>query len=231
VIFKRRFGFSSRLFAGLSVACALIAFVIVRGMEIRIQTSHPLEGKPVQVVIAVVGEARGTTIDPSMLAVEQIPSRFAPTGALTSVQAVSGRVLMSDIDAGEVITGSRLASLQGGPVAELVPPGLVAVSVTAAVTPGDLRSGDRIDVIASFEGGDGHTQTIGSGLQVLRVDAAADTGSGSTLKLDGSGAGQQATLLLLVDPEQAQRISFAQAFGALSVAIDPAAAASGAETP
>lgn len=220
---RRRPPFASKVLAGLSLACGLIAFVAVRGMEERLVALHPSAGVPVAVVVAAVDAARGSILGTGMVKVEQMPSAFAPPGVVRVPGDALGRVLMADVARGEVLTQSRLSSRSGGPVAALVPSGLRAVVIVAAASPQDLRAGDRVDVLAAFGGNSPHTEIAGSNLEVLRVAAAG--GSDSTGLPDapgGSAAGVQASLLLLVDPSGAERLAFAQAFASLSIAIDPA---------
>jgi pilus assembly protein CpaB len=224
VFFKRRLPFSSKLSATLSVVCALIAFLMVRGIELRAAGSDRRSGPPSNVVVATKAIRRGTAIDPSMVALEEVPAAFAPAGAIRSLPLAQGRILMADIDAGEVVTRSRLTPTSSGPVAELVPAGLRAVEVAAAVMPGDLIPGDRVDLLAAFEGAAGRTESVGSGLQVLRVDEVGESPD-LPIRVAGSSSMPRTALLLLVDPSEAERIAFAQAFGALSVAIDPVTSA------
>ena len=96
-------------------------------------------------------------------------------------------------------------------MAALVPPGLRAMSVVVAVTARDLRPGDRVDVLAAFAGGSPHTETVAEGLEVLRVAEAGATGGGSLPGVAASaGSGARASLLLLVGPDEAQRLAFAR---------------------
>ena len=109
-------------------------------------------------------------------------------------------------------------------MAALVPPGLRAVSVTVATSAADLRPGDHVDLLAAFGGGAPHTETVAEGLELLRV-APAGSGSGGPSVAGasiGSTSVEKSSLLLLVDPEVASQIAFAQAFASLSVAIVPA---------
>ena len=223
---RRRLPFASKVLAGLSLTCGLIAFVSVRGMEVRLMALHPSVGPSVAVVVAATDAARGSIVDAEMVKVEPVPSAFAPPGAVQRVEDALGRVLLSDVAMGETLTQTRLSSRSGGPIAALIPAGLRAVVIVATASPQDLRPGDHVDVLAAFGGDSPHMETAGSDLELLRVRAAteADTG-GLPVAAGGNGAGLQASLLLLVDPADAERLAFAQAFGTLYVAVDPAAGA------
>jgi len=100
----------------------------------------------------------------------------------------------------------------GGPVAALVPDGLRAIAITAAVPSGVLAAGDRVDVLATFASGQQpHTETVVEGAEVLSVVTAAGLE-------ESAGA---STLVLLVTPDVAERLAFARAFADLAVAVAP----------
>jgi hypothetical protein len=55
------------------------------------------------------------------------------------------------------------------------------------------------------------------------VPAGADDADGVSLDLAAAGASSGTTLIVLVAPEQQERLAFARAFASLEVAIAPAA--------
>src|SRR5439155_18163824 len=133
---------------------------------------------------------------------------------LTAANQVIGRVLVADIAEGEILTRTRVSDGVGGPVAALLPPGLRAMAVVVAATARDLRPGDHVDVLAAFGGGSPHTETVAEGLEVLRVMEASSGATGSSMSgiSTGTGPAERASLLVLVSPDVAGRIAFAQAF-------------------
>jgi Flp pilus assembly protein CpaB len=95
-----------------------------------------------------------------------------------------------------------------------VPSGLRAFVVPAGVPAGVVRTGDRVDVLATYGGPHPYTDTVGSALEVLTVveePAGAFEASGST----------GPSLVLLVSPETAERLAHATAFAQLSIAVAP----------
>src|SRR5262245_5561548 len=139
-LFARRLPTASKALLGLAVACGLLAFLMVRGYTARIQAMDP--GLPVTVSVAGRDLARGTVIDGSMVRTRQMPAAYVPPGAVSSLREAQGRVLLTDLSAGEALTGTRLSAVAGGSVAGLVPDGLRAVLVPSdlpadAVKPGD----------------------------------------------------------------------------------------------
>jgi Flp pilus assembly protein CpaB len=120
------------------------------------------------------------------------------------------------MEAGEVLTDSRLAPKGTGPLAALVPPGLMAVVVPSSLPAGSVQAGDTVEVLATFGGAQAHTETSATGAQVLSVLAPASGGSTDI----GSPTGPQ--LVLLVDAATATSLAYATAFGHLAIAVDPA---------
>jgi Flp pilus assembly protein CpaB len=151
-------------------------------------------------------------------------------------------VALVDLARGEAVTPTRLARVRAGPVASLIPEGLRAFAVPSSLPAGTVVPGDLVDVLATFSSGQPHTETVVTGVQVLFVlgpSGLTATGSGGASGAGGApalpggiGAGpaQDAglaggslpgTLILLVAPEQEQRLAFARAFADLSVAVQP----------
>lgn len=212
----RRWSTASRLFALLAVASGIAAFAIVRGYAARLEALQPVIGRPKPVVVAAANLARGTSIGGSMVRVAPLPSTLAPPGSFPDATELEGRILLTDIAEGEAITRTRLAARSAGPVAALVEPGLRAAVVDSGFPPGAVRPGDRVDVLATYGGERPHTETVASGLEVLRVMAPSPAGA--------VGSGSEApSLVLLVSPLDAERLAYAKAFADLDVSISTSA--------
>ncbi|MGH2676228.1 MAG: Flp pilus assembly protein CpaB [Actinomycetota bacterium] len=201
---------SSRILLLLSAALAVLATLALRGHLARLEARAAAAGPAAAVVVATSDLDRGTMLDPSMLDVRTVPDRYRPPGALAEPRQAAGRILAADVAEGETLTAARLAS-PGGPVAALVPEGLRAFPVTAALPRGTLAPGDRVDVLATFAAGQPYTETVTSEAEVLLV-----------LDADGpEDLGQGATVVLLVGPEVAERLAYARAFADISLAVAP----------
>ena len=205
---RRKWSPRSKLFAGLSVGFALASFFLVKAYVNRIQALEP--GSPVEIVVAARDLERGTSLDPGMVKLLNVPGRFAPPGALKSPDDMAGRTLLSGVAEGEVLTDSRLSS-EAGPVAGLVPAGLRAVTLPTSLPEGAVVEGDRVDVLATYTGGQPYTETTGESLEVLNVLPAQGGGI--------SGGTTGPTLVLLVDPAGAERIAHALAFARMTISI------------
>lgn len=209
-MFERKWPSSSKALVGTGLALALITFLMLRAYAARIEAMNP--GEPVGVVAAGGDIVRGTVLGRDMLEVVTVPSAFAPPGAIGATEDAAGRVALTDIAAGEAITATRVSGQPSGSLAGLVPAGLRAMVVRASLPDGAVQPGDRVDVLATAEG-QTWTDTVGSGLEVLRLFGGADDGF----------AGEEADrpIALLVDPDQAEVLARAQTIGTLTLTVAP----------
>jgi pilus assembly protein CpaB len=223
---KRRWSLASKLFVVLALAFGSSAFLVVRGYAARVEALAPALGEPVTVVVAASAIPRGTVLSEGMLEVASYPARFAPPGALEALARAIGRTVLTDLAAGEPVTRTRLSPGRAGPIAALVPPGLRAFVLATALPTGAVRPGDRVDVMATFAGGQPHTETVASGVEILAVagsDASAEGGSLQEQAVGESGSAApeaERSLVLLVDPDQAEQLAYARAFADLSVSVE-----------
>jgi len=201
---------ASRILLVLSLVLAALATLVMRGHLLRLEARATAAGPGMALLVARSDLERGTVIEPTMLEVRSVPARYRPPEALAAPEQAAGRILAADVRAGDAVTAARLAP-PGGPVAALIPVALRAFPVAAAIPPGTVTAGDRVDVLATFATGQPHTETVVSGAEVLVVMA----GQG----LDELGAGT--TVVLLVSPEVAERLAFARAFADISLAVAP----------
>ncbi|HEV3475462.1 MAG TPA: Flp pilus assembly protein CpaB [Actinomycetota bacterium] len=190
----------------LSLLVAAVSTVALQDYLARLEAEARAAGPGIPMVVAATNVPRGTLLQSSMLSVEAVPDRYRPPGALSDPQEAIGKTAGSDLVAGDAVTVSRLTP-PGGPVASLVPPGLRAVPVTGDLPPGSLTPGDRVDVMATFAGGQPHTETVAGAAEVLRVLPPPIAGEPGT------------TVVLLVHPELAERLAYARTFADLSMAV------------
>jgi hypothetical protein len=86
-----------------------------------------------------------------------------------------------------------------------------------------------VDVLATYTSGQPHTETVVEAVPVLFVlsAGAAPPGAlpGAVSDAAASGIAAGPVLLLVVSPDQQQRLAYASAFANLAVSIDPALSA------
>ncbi|HEY7401360.1 MAG TPA: Flp pilus assembly protein CpaB [Actinomycetota bacterium] len=214
---RRKWPTVAKVYAALAVVCALAALALARGYAARLEAEHPPLGPDVPVVVATADVPRGATIGEAALEVRSMPSTFAPPGAFAAPGDVAGRIAVADLASGEPVTRTRVSSERVGPIAALVPPGLRAFAIDTTVPRGAVRAGDRVDVLVTFGGGHPHTETVATALEVLLLLQPSASGG-----LDGSSEGDGPHLVLLVAPDVAERLAYAQAFGEITVVIEGA---------
>jgi pilus assembly protein CpaB len=209
------------VFAVLGVVFAVAAFSLVRGYSARVQRLQAGVGDPTPVAVAAQPLARGEVLGADMFRIRLFPAAFAPPGAVRDPGSVEGGVLLAPLAAGEPLTVDRLAPHGAGPVAGLVPSGLRAVPLVTSLVAGAVRPGDRVDVLATFPGPRAHTETVASGLEVLRVLQTGDASTGSAY---GTGAASTSgiVLMLLVTADQTEQLAYARAFADVSIVLDGA---------
>ena len=222
---RRRWSRGSRAFLALAIVLGGASFLLIRGYSARVEALAPALGPTVPVVTAARDLVRGTTLTEQMLKAVDVPSAYAPPGALRLVQDAVGRTVVSDVAAGETITRTRVGSEHSGPIASQVPAGMRAVTVPVAAG-GQVVVGDHVDVLATFGGGQPHTETTASGLEVI---ATASTGDGAS-QLSADGAASDGTITVLATPSEAESLAYASAFATVSVSVVGADEAIGSST-
>jgi pilus assembly protein CpaB len=107
-----------------------------------------------KVLVAAADLPIGTKLDPTQVKQAEWPKANIPPGALTDANAVTGRMLVRQTSAGDVITEQKLAPKEGTPGAGvmtyLVPKGHRAVTVAVnevAGVAGFITPNNRVDVV------------------------------------------------------------------------------------
>ena len=213
----RRWSRASRVFLGLAVVLGGAAFILVRGYAARVDALAPAVGPTVPLLVAARDLTRGTTLTPDMVRLSDVPSAYAPPGAVQLIEDAAGRTLVSDLAAWEPVTRTRIGSAREGPLASLVPAGMRAMEVPAAADPGAIRPGDHVDILATFGGGQPHTETAGVDLEVISVAPGSEGASSPTSSESSGGGGPSITLL--VTPDEAENLANASAFATISISV------------
>jgi pilus assembly protein CpaB len=212
MLIRRKMPRASFVLLCVSIACAASAALVMRAYARRIDATRPDGGPPISVVTAARDIARGTTLTDDALLAVTLPSSFVPPGALRDPARAVGRIAVTDLAEGEVVTQLRLAGGGAGRIATLVPPGMRAVQLPVAATAG-VEPGDQVDVIATFGGGGAHTEVTAEGLEVLAIER------GQAVALGGGGPSDGVGLLVLAGADDAGRLAFAATFATLSIGV------------
>lgn len=195
------------------LAAAVLAVVGIGALAVWAQQAddRAYEGaKLVKVVQVQTAVPKGTAAAEltSATKVVELPSSAVPKDAVKSLTAVSGRVTGVRLEPGEVLLGSRMIDPKAQP-AETggVPRGLQEISISLEsqrLVSGQVKVGDEVGVLASYDKAEYRTKMIANGVQVTRAayaQAATDDAPG------------QAVITLAVTARQAELITNAGEFG------------------
>jgi pilus assembly protein CpaB len=173
------------------------------------------------VVVAAADLELGAELRPDDLRVIEWPASSLPAGAFERPDDVIGRGLVMPVIQNEPILPMKLASPEAGaglPV--VIPEGLRAVSVRVNEVigvAGYVLPGTRVDVLAtanpSEQRGDMTTKVVLTNVQVLAAGTKIEQGGDQGKPMAVS------VVTLLVDPEQAERLTLASTEGKIQLAL------------
>lgn len=163
--------------------------------------------KTVWVVRAPV--AAGDVIGPEAVATMRLPRRVIPEGALSGVSSPVGEATRVALHRGEVVLTARLAGRAAHGVAAMLAPGFRAVAIPNDDHMPPVRVGDRVDVLATFDVGDG----LEAGAEDAPAPSFAVASAAEVLAV------RSRALTLAVEEDEAPRVAFALAKGAVTVAV------------
>lgn len=166
------------------------------------------------VVVATRPVDRGAVLRPADVAVRDLPASFLPERHVGASSDAVGRTVVVPLFPGVPVVRDHLApeGLRG--VSALLPPGTRAVAVPGGGASAPVRTGDVVDVLATFDPSTSAAAepTFAVADAVLVVDVGEDSAT------------------VAVGPEAAKRVVFAVAHGVVTLAVvaAPSAAGSGA---
>jgi Flp pilus assembly protein CpaB len=220
---RRRRPRSPRFHVAAAVIMALMAAVLLHAYLGAARATSGIGGPQATVVVAAGPIPRGAVLAESLLTLARMPQAYSPPGSIDTIAKAAGRVVLAALAPHEVVTETRLARVRAGPVASLVPRGLRAFAVPTSLPEGTVVPGDRVDVVATYASGQPHSEVTAEGVEVLFVLGRSGGGrAGGGLGLDAEAAGVEAAtiLILLVSPDQEERLAFARAFANMEVVVE-----------
>lgn len=182
------------------------------------------------------GQAGDDLVGAGKVGVDRLPKSQVEPGALTDTTALAGTIVGTSVDKGGqlVATDVHPQNLRSSSVT--IPKGKEAVPITVGFTEGGAGyagPGDHVDLFTSIAGRSGaklapYTKLLLSDVEVLDVSdevaplRATDTATdGATTDTAPRSTGDRITLLLALDPAQAEAAIFADTNDALRVALLP----------
>jgi Flp pilus assembly protein CpaB len=191
-------------------AAALLVVALVLSLR-PVETPGADRSAPATSVVVAVADLRaGSTLGPGDLAVVRMPPGLVPDGSVDSVDALTGRVLAAPLRTGEPVTDVRVV---GAGLTAHLPAGQVAAPVRLAdlAVAALVRTGDRIDVLATPDGGTVAVVVAADALVLAAADPRAPPD-------DDPSAG---LLLVAVDGDTAARLAAAATSSTLTVTLPP----------
>lgn len=150
------------------------------------------------VVVAARDVGLGAALSAEDVRAEPWTQGAPPEGALRLVSEATGRVALRPIAAGEILRAGSLATAGAGALAA-IPPGFRAVSLHPVDSQGVvamLQPGSRVDVQVVSVRGEIYARRVLEEVEVLQVQ---------------KGDGQRAVVTVIARPEDADRLSLADA--------------------
>jgi Flp pilus assembly protein CpaB len=184
---------------------ALVTTLAISGLLGRARTEAARYGSPHPVLVATRDIALGGELRAGDVEVRSLPSALVPPDAVGDVGQARGRVVVVPVFEGQAVVRRQLAPWGLTGAAALLPPGKRGISVAAGPAAAKLGKGDTVDVLATFDpataegSGKEPTFPVAVGAPVI------DTGSEA--------------VTIAVDPDEAKRVAFAAAHGAVTVVL------------
>ncbi len=199
---------------------AVVTTLAISGLLGRARVEAARYGSPRPVLVATRDLRAGDQVGGRDVEVRTLPAALAPADAVGDVSQARGRVVVASVFEGQAIVRRELAPWGLTGAAALLPAGKRGISVAAGPAATKLGKGDTVDVLATF---DPATPEMAGREPTFPVAVNA-----SVIDVGGEA------VTIAVDPEEAKRVAFATAHGAVTVVLSSptaAAASSPAGTP
>jgi pilus assembly protein CpaB len=225
----------------LAVAAGIGAWAYVSGADQRAQD----RAKLVEAYVARQNISKGTSgdqvVSSGMLAKRRVPREAVPQAALTNSAVIKGKVALAAIGAGQFVVTEQFVSpgRSGGGIGGALPSGKQAITISvddAHGVAGFITPDDHVNVIvaaklrkdpqAKFDAHipDNVAAFMVQNVQVLAVGQQSDQPATNSKGTDSTTSQQKANrglVTLAVDPEDAQRLAFAQQNYAIYLTLVP----------
>src|SRR5947208_9821845 len=173
------------------------------------------------VVVAAADLDVGATLTREDVKIIDWPANAVPAGAITDPKDAVGRGLILPVIQWEPLLPNKLASTEaGGGLPPAIPPGLRAVSVRVNEVigvAGYVLPGTRVDVVATVTATGGVSEVTSkvvlTNVQVLAAGTKIERDTDKNKPIPVS------VVTLLVDPEEAERLTLASTEGKIQLAL------------
>ena len=156
---KNRFGLIIRrkIFIIIFIILMVFAGLIIYWYALNIREKNRLASENVNILTAKTEIKAGTRLTEDIIEKQKIPRKIFNKNFITDLNDISGKTILEDISAGEIITNEMVQGLENSDEKYLkfsasIPPGLRAVSIPVNYY-GEKSLpdiGDRVDIISIF---------------------------------------------------------------------------------
>ncbi|MBN1337044.1 MAG: Flp pilus assembly protein CpaB [Deltaproteobacteria bacterium] len=205
------------------------------------------QSAPMATLVALQDVPAHFRLDETLVEVVDVPQRWRQPRALASVEDILGQITAAPILQGEQVVSTKLVRADDAGLAYFVQKKHRAVTLAAddlSTLGGHLKPGNAVDVVGTFDFGQGETSdmrtvTLFQNVRVLAVGSdvgrptpatirtsadLADPGSGSDLfgaerHAEAHHAEPSRSVTLELTPSEAQKLLLAQELGQLSLTL------------
>ncbi len=206
---------------GLALVFGISAAVLIRQAMFPRITAAQGSVAMVDVVVAKSKVGRGKPLSTELLSTQAIPKDTVPEGVFlaTELESLTGQVARVDLEAGEQIFKSKVASRVS--LSSEISPGMLAFTIStpsaSSSNAGLLQPEDRVNVIFAPSGGQAGTSTatLLNGMRIIAINREYLQRSPD----DTSDFEQVLSVTLEVTKDQSELLSWSQSRGTLSLAL------------
>lgn len=203
------------------VLAALVSWIVWR------QATAPSQRDLIKVAAAAREVPVGQKLVDADLKLIEVPRKDLPSGSVEKLNDVLGRAAILRLSPNELVLESKLAPRQGGEgLTAVIEPGKRAVSVQVNETigvAGFVQPGSKVDVLFTriLQNGDAAATTILQNVAVLAYGRNLQRPSTDpkAAPVPAAPPNQQATVTLLVTPEEANRLALAVQRGKIQLSL------------
>lgn len=210
IVRLRRVARSAAVFWVAAAALAAVTALAAARLVGQAEASAARYGSLRPVVVSTRPVEMGAVLRATDLEVRLVPATLLPDDHVAAMADAVGRTVVVALFRGLPVVRGHLAPEGVRGVAALLPPGTRAVAVPAGGASAPVRTGDLVDVLATFAltPSDTGEPTFAVATAALVVDVGEDSAT------------------VAVGPDEARRVAFAVTQGTVTLAVAPVSAAS-----
>jgi pilus assembly protein CpaB len=206
---------------GLAAVAAFATFAWLNGVQDRAYA----KAKRVQVFVVKKDVPKGTAgeqaLGSELVKSGSAPQEFRPATALTDINAIRGKVALTNLSAGQIVVDGMFVDPKVAQVtaAQRVPAGQVAVTVnidTVRGVAGLLTPGDKVNIMITDK--DGKERFLFQNVNILFIGSTAAPQPGET---QAATAASSNLITFAVPPVAAEKIVLASNGGGLYLTLVP----------